>query len=39
VIARTMLDVFPNVTIWRGDFYGNQPIVALVGRTGRARST
>jgi spermidine synthase len=31
VIARTMLAVFPHVTIWRGDFYAARPIVALVG--------
>lgn len=31
VIARTMLAVFPHVTMWRGDFYAARPIVALVG--------
>ena len=30
VIARTLLEVFPHVAIWRGDFYANRPIVALV---------
>jgi spermidine synthase len=30
-IARTMLDVFPQVVLWRGDFYANKAIVALVG--------
>ena len=30
-IARTMLDVFPVVTVWRGDFFPSQPILALVG--------
>ncbi len=30
VIARTVLEVFPNVVLWRGDFYANRPIVALV---------
>jgi spermidine synthase len=30
VIARTLLDVFPHVAIWRGDFYANRPILALV---------
>ena len=30
VIARTLLEVFPHVVIWRGDFYGNRPIAALV---------
>ncbi len=31
VIARTMLEVFPLVTWWRGDFLAKRPIVALVG--------
>ena len=31
VIARTMLQVFPLVTVWRGDFSAASPIVALVG--------
>jgi spermidine synthase len=30
-IARTMLAVFPHVTVWRGDFFPERPIVALVG--------
>jgi spermidine synthase len=30
-IAHTMLDVFPLVTVWRGDFSVTTPIVALVG--------
>lgn len=30
VIARTVLTVFPHVVLWRGDFYANRPIVALV---------
>ncbi len=30
-IAHTMLDVFPQVTLWRGDFFPQKPIVALVG--------
>ena len=30
VIARTLLAVFPHVVVWRGDFYANRPIVALV---------
>lgn len=33
VIARTMTMVFPEVTLWRGDFSPAGPIVALVGRT------
>jgi spermidine synthase len=31
-IARTFLEVFPNTTLWRGDFLPERPIVALVGR-------
>jgi spermidine synthase len=31
VIARTMLEVFPLVTVWRGDFEADMPVVALVG--------
>jgi spermidine synthase len=30
-VARTMLDVFPQVVLWRGDFYANKAIVALIG--------
>lgn len=30
-IARTFLDVFPQVHVWRGDFYVDGPILALVG--------
>jgi spermidine synthase len=30
VIARTLSEVFPHVALWRGDFYANRPIVALV---------
>lgn len=37
VIARTMLDVFPHVVVWRGDFYGNRPIVALLAATSEMR--
>ncbi len=35
-IARTFLEVFPDATLWRGDFLPNGPIVALVGHTGDA---
>lgn len=35
-IARTFLEVFPNATLWRGDFLPNGPIVALVGHTSEA---
>jgi spermidine synthase len=31
IIARTMLEVFPSVTMWRGDFLPATPVVALVG--------
>ena len=31
IIARTMLDVFPEVVVWRGDFFSTKPILALVG--------
>lgn len=31
IIARTMLEVFPLVTLWRGDFLARRPIVMLVG--------
>lgn len=32
IIARTMQDVFPQVTVWRGNFSATMPIVALVAR-------
>jgi len=32
VIMRTMLEVFPHVTVWRGDFMPNQPIIALIAQ-------
>lgn len=31
IIARTMLEAFPSVTLWRGDFLPETPVVALVG--------
>jgi hypothetical protein len=31
VIAATFLDVFPHSALFRGDFFGSHPIVALVG--------
>lgn len=37
VIARTMLEVFPQVTMWRGDFMPDHSIVALVGQEAGAR--
>jgi spermidine synthase len=36
VIARTMVSVFPQVTLWRGDFFSRGPIVALVGHANEA---
>ncbi len=35
IVAATFLDVFPEAGLWRGDFYGRFPIVALVGHAGR----
>ena len=32
VIVRTMAAVFPQVTLWRGDFSPSRPIVALIAR-------
>lgn len=32
IITRTMLEVFPQVTLWRGDFSPESPIVALIGQ-------
>lgn len=31
-IARTFLSVFPQASLWRGDFYPNRPVVGLVGQ-------
>ena len=31
IIARTFLKAFPQVQVWRGDFYAKKPILALVG--------
>lgn len=31
IIANTMTQSFPMVSLWRGDFYANQPILAMVG--------
>ena len=31
VIARTFLAVFPEVSVWRNDFYPDRPVVGLVG--------
>jgi hypothetical protein len=32
LIARTFLDVFPHVSLWRSDFYADRPVVGLVGQ-------
>ncbi|MDD7970258.1 fused MFS/spermidine synthase [Roseinatronobacter alkalisoli] len=32
IVANTMVQAFPEVTIWRGDLYPERSIVALVGR-------
>ena len=34
IVLRTFLDVFPRAALFRGDFYGRFPIVALVGWAG-----
>jgi len=31
IIGKTMLQVFPKVSLWRGDFYSDKPMMALVG--------
>lgn len=31
VIAKTMTQVFPLVTAWRGDFFASKPVMALIG--------
>lgn len=36
IIAATFLDVFPNTTLWRGDFFADVPAVALIGHTAAA---
>jgi spermidine synthase len=37
VIMRTMLEEFPQVTLWRGDFMPDHPIVALIGQEAGAQ--
>jgi spermidine synthase len=34
IVLATFLDVFPNATLWRGDFFARRPVAALVGRLG-----
>jgi spermidine synthase len=36
MIARSMLAVFPQVTLWRGDFSTRKPIIGLLGQTRRS---
>lgn len=31
IIAKTMAEVFPQVTIWRGNFHSSRPVMALIG--------
>lgn len=33
-IARSFREIFPDARVWRGDFFGRWPIVALVGTKG-----
>ena len=32
IIVRTFLAVFPQVSLWRDDFYANRPVVGLIGQ-------
>jgi len=34
MVAATFRDVFPDGSLWRGDFFGSHPIVALIGSAG-----
>jgi spermidine synthase len=36
IVARTMLEVFPRVTVWRGDFHASKPILLLAGHNDEA---
>lgn len=36
IIARTMLEVFPHLTLWRGDFFKNRSILLLMGHLSAA---
>ncbi len=35
-ITRTLMDVFPQVTLWRGDFLAERPIMALIAQDSEA---
>jgi len=37
IIARSMLEVFPMVSMWRGNFSGNRAVVALIGHQKASR--
>lgn len=34
IVIATFLDVFPDATLWRGDFMARTPVAALIGRLG-----
>jgi spermidine synthase len=34
IVIATFLDVFPDATLWRGDFFARTPVAALIGRLG-----
>jgi len=34
IVTATFLDVFPDATLWRGDFLPDQPALALIGTSG-----
>lgn len=36
IIAKSMLEVFPTVSIWRGNFWGERAVVALIGHKEKA---
>jgi spermidine synthase len=36
MIAHTLMSVFPEVSLWRADFYPNRPVVGLIARFGTA---
>ncbi|MEM7361296.1 MAG: fused MFS/spermidine synthase [Pseudomonadota bacterium] len=37
IIAKSMLEVFPTVSIWRGNFWGERAVVALIGHKDKAQ--
>jgi len=37
IIARSMLEVFPTVSMWRGNFNGDKPAMALIGHKEKAQ--